>query len=129
MYLVFTRMQDGSYRKLLESFLSCSCNLFRNVEAEEEIKKQDLIHFQPLKKKTIALKVKDRFIIQQSTRQSLEYIPGAGIRVLNVTAADSGTYSELVTISVNGSTVSHVQSVNVVVTGKNQTHVMLSVFL
>ena len=66
----------------------------------------------------LATEVNGHFFTEQSTDQSLEYIPGAGIRLLSVTAADSGTYSVHVNLNLHGSIVSHVQSVNVVVTSK-----------
>ena len=77
----------------------------------------------------LATEINSHFFTERSTDQRLEYIPNAGIRLLSVRAEDSGTYSVHVNLNLHGSIMSHVQSVNVVVTGKNLMILVISVIL
>ncbi|KAK7108225.1 uncharacterized protein [Littorina saxatilis] len=64
----------------------------------------------------LATEINGHFIAEQPADQRLEYIPGAGIRLLGVTSQDSGTYSVQVNLNLHGSVMAHVQSANIVVT-------------
>jgi len=66
--------------------------------------------------KVLATQVNGHFFADPSDIQRLEYVPGAGIRLLEVSDAYTGTYSVHVNLNLHGSIVTHSHAVNVVVT-------------
>ena len=72
----------------------------------------------------MATEVNGHFFADPSVHQSIEYIPGAGIRLSQATAAYTGTYSVHVNLNIGGRVEMQVQSVDVIITGNtNKTNV------
>lgn len=69
-----------------------------------------------LNDEVLATEVNGNFFTDPATVQRVEFIPGAGIRLLGVTAASSGIYTVQVNLNVGGNIVTHTDSVKVVVT-------------
>ena len=68
--------------------------------------------------------VNGHFFADPSASHNMQHLANAGIRLLNVTVADSGTYS--VHVNIQGMTQTFTQSVHLDVTGK-QVHMVLNV--